>query len=177
MGAASGALAHGFCGVSMRGVDGKIGAQRRCLGQPGVVVVDGADEQTHGFGILHGEIAVAAESVDGDPLTGTGGGVFEATIAGDAGADERSGLRGRQSLGDGDDRVGVGKDVLGEAAIGVAAEPGVGAELARGALADMAVAARGAEPGDTNAIAFLHVLHTEADFRDDTDGLVSRREG
>ncbi len=175
---AAGFSLQDFGRIAGPGVDDQIGAHALGVRQLGVVDIDTTDHQAHGLGVLDRQVSQAAAAGDGHPLAGLRLGLLDALVGSDPRADQGRGLFGAEALGNVRDVVGVGQDVLGEAAIpGVAAELGLSANgLPRG-QAVFAVTAGRVEPGHADSVALLDDGHPGAQCDNDADRLVTGNEG
>lgn len=136
--------------------------------------------QTHRLGVLLGERAQPATGTDdGDRLAGSGTGLLQSLVDGDAGAEDRGDAVEGDALGDVGDVSCRGDAVLLEGAVdGVAGELGGEAEGLVGLLAEGARQARVVEPLDADGLADLaDVVGDElTPGHDDTGTLVAADE-
>ena len=108
-----------------RKVDKGMSAERETEVTLGLARVDGNDAQTHGGGVLHGQVAKTTTGTgDGDVVADVDVGVLERFVGGDASTEDGGGAGRVERLGNGSDVVDEGTDVLGEGAVG-----GVAGEL------------------------------------------------
>ncbi len=145
--------------------------------QLGVVDVDGDHIEAHGLGILHRQVAEAADARDHHPVVRPGVGDLEPFVNGHAGAEDRRDLDKADVGGQVTDIVGIGNDIFGEAAVHRIA--GVLLLLAQGLPAAhtvLAMATGGVKPGHADPVAFLHVPHACADGDDMAHALMARDE-
>lgn len=164
-------------GVGKPRIDHCIGTQARGMRQFGIVDVHCAHMQTHGLGVLHAQMPQPADAGDHHPLTRPGLCFLQALVGSDTGADERCGDDCRQGGGNVGDVVGVGDDVVGEAAIArVAAELRIGADRLLSGQAELAVPARRVEPGHADPVTLLHGRHASAERGDTANALMARGE-
>src|SRR3954462_15655192 len=135
---------------------------------------------------LDRHVAEAAEPDDRALPPGPGAPAAQRGVGGDAGAEQGSGRRCIDAVGNGQHVVGVDDDVGGVAALGggaVAVGPGVGRDHALGAVLLVAVAAVGAlaarvlHAADAYTIPHLVAGDVGSDLGDDTDDLVPRYDG
>lgn len=176
VGAADVALEH-LHRVFLPGVDRQAGTELARQFQLGVVDVDGGDVQAHGPGVLHGDVAEAADAGDRHPLAGARVGLLEPLVDGDAGAEDRRDFSEFDVFRQNSDVVRVGQYVFGIAAVHRVA--GVLLALAEGLPAGQAVlaaAAGGVQPGDADPVAFLHSGHSAAHRGDVADAFVTGNE-
>ena len=107
-------------------------------------------------GVLNGKVTESADAEDGDSVAGAGAAVAQGVEGGDAGAEQRRGVRVGEVVGDEGEGVGRGDDVVGVAAVEVDAGDGlIFAEDEVAAAAGRAVVAVAAVPAQADALAGL----------------------
>ena len=80
--------------------------------------VDGDDSSARHPGVLHRQVAEAADPEDRDEVGRARTGDLDRLVGGDTGAGQRGGVERVDAVRDADDEVrGIGHDVLGEAAV------------------------------------------------------------
>ncbi len=127
---------------------------------------------------LHGEMAEAANALNGDDIAGPRAGIAQRVEGGDAGAEQRRRRRGIELVGDRGKRVDRRDHVIGIAAVIVDAgdfEIAAGDEIA--APAAVADEAGAAEPADADALPDLPGGDVGADGVDTAGDLVARHGG
>jgi hypothetical protein len=77
MSSAAGLLPQDRHRVATPRIDYHIGAKALGVGELAVINVDRADKESHGLCILDGQMPKAANTGDGDPLTGLRRGLFD----------------------------------------------------------------------------------------------------
>ena len=175
MSSAAGRLLDGGCRVSGLGIDHEIGAEALGMGQLAVINVDGANEQSHGLGILDGQVPESASAGDSDPFARPRLSLLDPLVGRDSSADQRRGFRRRKTGRNMGNVVRVGKDILGKTAVrGVAAELRLRAHRFPSRQAILAVTARRVEPGHSDAVALLNDRHARSNGGDQTDGLMAQ---
>ena len=164
--------------VAAFGIDHRIRAQARGMRQLVVVDVHRAHAQAHGLGVLHAQMAQAADARNHNPLTRLGLGFLDALVGGDAGADQRCCFQCRQANRNVRHIVGVGQDVFGKAAVlGIAAKLRIGTHRLAGGQAKLAVAAGRIQPGHAHALTQLDSRHALAQGHHQANAFVAGREG
>ena len=96
-----------------------VGRGAELFGERGFVLAagDGDGLVAHARGVLHAEMAEAAEAEDRDEVARAGAAVAEGVEGGEAGAEDRGGFGGGELGGDLRDRGGGGDHVFGVAAV------------------------------------------------------------
>ena len=162
-------------GVLGLGVDVVVGAQ--LAGEVGLVVARGqhGDLVAHLVGVLHGQVAQAAQALDGDDAALLDVQLADAVEDGHAGAQQRRDLGGVHVGGQRHDGLGAQQGVLGVAAVPSHAVDGaVVAHLELGALALAAALIVAAVPGPADALANGELRDVLAQLDDVADDLVAR---
>src|ERR1700722_860483 len=133
--------------------------------------------KSHRFGVLNGDVSETAGAGNDDPFAGTGLRLFQGFICGDAGAENRSGIRERKILGNATEIVGLSQSVFGEGAVDrVSGIFLFEAECFPSGETEIAVAAGAVQPGDSDAIAFFQVSDAGSESGDDSGAFVSGSE-
>lgn len=177
MRAAAGRLLHGFDHVAVFRVYGDVLTELFCERQFIVRDIDRDDLKTHDFRILNRQVPEPADAGDRDPIARAGAGLLDAFIRRDAGADDRCGGLRSQPLRNMRDVVGIGENVLGEAAVTrVAAKLRLRTNGLPSRETVFTVPTRRVEPRHADPIAFLHILNILTDRAGDPDTFVTRNE-
>ena len=166
---------HGFGFAAVNEVMGAEGASFVFLGHGGG---EGGDVGAEDAGELDGKVAEAADADDAD----AGGGIdavgAHGVVDGDAAAEQGRGLFARQSVGDGNDKAGVGADAISIAAVAMNAGAfRSGAEIFLAAHTPLALAAGVGLPAEADALAHLERADLAADSGDGADDFVTGDEG
>lgn len=163
-------------GIGVGGVDVVVRAELRGKGGLVVAVGEHRDLVAHLAGELHGQVAQAAEPLDGDEAALLDPLLADAVEDGDARAQQRRRLRRLNLLGDADDGLGSQQHVLGIAAVPRDAVDGlVLAVLELAALALPAHAVVPAVPRPAHALADGEALDVGAELDNVADDFVARR--
>src|ERR1700722_17380826 len=114
---------------------------------------------------------------DGDPLARPRLGLLDSLVGGDAGTDERRGIRWRKTGRNMSDVVWVRKQKLGKAPIScIAAELRLRAHRLPTGQAILAMAARRVEPRDPHPVTLFHRRHARSNRGYQPDSLVTGNE-
>lgn len=163
-------------GIGVGGVDVVVRAELRGKGSLVVAVGEHRDLVAHLASELHGQVAQAAEPLDGDEAALLDSLLADAVEDGDARTQQRRRLCGLHLLGDAHDGLSTQQHVLGKAAVLRDAVDGlVLAVLELTALALPAHAVVPAVPRPAHALADGEVLDVGAELDNVTDDFVARR--
>src|SRR5471032_2070403 len=143
-----------------------------------IVDIDGGHVETHGLCILHCHMPEAADAGNNNPVTGFRIRHLQPLVYRHAGAQDWRDLDEPDPLRQVTYVIRIGEGVFSETAVhGISGVLLRFAECFPSAQTMIAVSARGVQPWNTNAIAFLNVTHPGPDFSHVADTLVSRDEG